>query len=224
MLLTLGALLSIALYAEGSRRFPLPEEGLPLMDVPPHEVLTKEMPQKVEVLLPSNLRLQKITSPLDLDLTIMAHSGQAFLMGPKQGKLALTQGLIKLKAWDRLITEDKSEIKMTSRDGHHWILGSNGLLQVLKKDDGSTLMRLLKGRLRVQNVSEEHDLEVETLNSTIVLPSGTTDIIISAMNTLVAPREGKDVVVTTRKTKALVSVGKYGFIDHDGTLLYSEGK
>jgi hypothetical protein len=215
---------SLCLLAEGSRRFQIKSEGLHLMDVPPQEILTKNMPQKVEVLLPDNLRLQKITSPMDLDLTLTDLKGKAYLISPKKGRLDLDKTSRPLMAWDRLVTEKKSEITIKSSDGSTWILGSNGLLQIMKKKDETPILRLLKGRLRIRNPNEETFLAVETLNSMLSIPSGTTDVIISAMNTLVAPREGTAPIVTTGKTKATVPVGRYGFISHDGSLLFSQGK
>jgi|SaaInlStandDraft_1057018.scaffolds.fasta_scaffold13125_4 hypothetical protein len=219
-------LLQSPLVAEetNTRRYPSSPEGLPLMDTPPHQVLTKDMPKKVEVLLPNQLRLQKITSAMDLELKLESHSGNAYLICPKEGRINLGKEPRPLKAWDRLVTENKSEVRISSSDGDLWALGSNGLLQIMKQEDGSSLVRLLKGRLRIKNINDDSPIKVETLNAMLSIPSGVTDVIISAMNTLVAPREGSNTKVTTSKTRGSVSVGQYGFITHDGSLLFSKGQ
>lgn len=194
------------------------------MDTPPHQVLAKDLPQKVEVLLPKNLSRERITSPMELNLNMISSSGKSFIICPKEGKKQLDKTQRPLKAWDRLVTEGKSEIRISAGDGSLFILGSNGLLQIMKKKDETPLLRLLKGRLRIQNVNEGSEVHLETLNAMLSIPSGTTDVIISAMNTLVAPREGQDATVTTSKTKGHVSVGQYGFVTFDGSLLYSKSQ
>ena len=67
-------------------------------------------------------------------------------------------------------------------------------------------------------------MRVETLNAMVYVPSGKTDLIISAMNTLVAPREGESVPVKTKLAYRKVPVGVYGLVMADGSLLYSGGK
>jgi hypothetical protein len=64
---------------------------------------------------------------------------------------------------------------------------------------------------------------METLNSSILIPKGKIDIMISGMNTLIAPRES-DVLVSAQKGVRKAKLGSYTLVTSKGVMISSTGK
>jgi hypothetical protein len=160
--------------------------------------------------------------PLSDPLRLKSFKGDVRILRPMMEERALMKN-DELQVWDRLILGKKSELSFEWRGSTVCSAGSDSVLQVVDEVGGQPVLRLFKGRLRVENKSKDYML-VETLNSMISVPFGKSDIIISAMNTLVAPREGEKVKVKTKKVSKTVQPGRYGLVMADGSLLYTGGK
>lgn len=121
--------------------------------------------------------------------------------------------------WDRIKVKEKGKLNLSCVDGSIIEVSKNSLLQfVLCKCSKKMVLRILKGRLRVINETSGK-VRLETLNAQLNVSKGKHDVIISAMNTLVAPREGDPVLVSTKQYKKVVEPGRYGLITSEGALI-----
>jgi|SaaInlStandDraft_1057018.scaffolds.fasta_scaffold09451_2 hypothetical protein len=160
--------------------------------------------------------------PLSSPLVIKSLKGDIQILRPLSKERALTESDT-LQVWDRITLGDKSTLVLEWRGTTVCEASSGSQLQMMEKVGGQPVLRLYKGRLRIVNKSDD-DMLVETLNAMVSVPTGKTDLIISAMNTLIAPREGKKVKVKTKKVSKTVAPGLYGLVMPDGALLYTGGK
>lgn len=155
-------------------------------------------------------------------MVLKSFKGDVRILRPAEAERPLKEGEV-LNVFDRLLLGEKTELKLGWRGDTVCEAGSGSLLQVTEQVGGQPVLRLFKGRLRVINEGEE-SMIVETLNAMVSIPHGKTDVIISAMNTLVAPREGDKVDVMTKTVNKTVTPGRYGLVMADGSLLYAGGK
>ena len=173
-------------------------------------------------LLPEEMKPFMKGSSLDVLLDIEEIKQDVFVISPMNGKELLKKGRV-LKVWDKLITGKKSVLELSTGENVQWVLGAESVLQVFAGKDGAPRLRLFKGKLRVESTAEE-PVCVETLNAHAKIYKSTVDIKISAMNTLIAPREGDEVDILTRKSHRSVPVGTYGLVMADGSLVFTGGK
>lgn len=171
--------------------------------------------------LPEGIKIEKTLPPLSSPLVVESLKGEITRVSPKS--IEPLKAGDALQVWDRLVIGAKGELVLKDAAGIRYTSGSGGLIQLLKTSGGDLCLRLLRGKMRVDN-SGAQVVRVETLNAMVYVPSGKTDLIISAMNTLVAPREGESVPVKTKLAYRKVPVGVYGLVMADGSLLYSGGK
>lgn len=144
--------------------------------------------------------------------------GEVLLDRPGQAQVKIEKSL-EIEKWDRISTPEKSKFKLETEYGTTLEFSKNSLMQFVPCRSGKELrLRLLKGRVRIEN-PDQKDFPMQTLNAELKVPFGKTDIIISAMNTLVAPREGKLVKVGTKKVSKYVGTGFYGLVMSDGTFI-----
>jgi len=123
------------------------------------------------------------------------------------------------KEWDRVKINADGKLNLSCTDGSLIEVSKNSLLQfIVCKCAKKMTLRILKGRLRVINETSEK-VRLETLNAQLNVSKGKHDVIISAMNTLIAPREGDPVLVSTKQYKKLVEPGRYGLITSEGVLI-----
>jgi hypothetical protein len=150
--------------------------------------------------------------------SVMELEGEVHLDRPGQAQVKMDK-TSNIAMWDRISTPEKSKFKLQTNNGTVLEFSKNSLMQFVPCPCSNELrLRLLKGRVRIEN-SAQANFKMQTLNSELKIPFGKTDIIISAMNTLVAPREGKMVKVGTKKVSKSVGTGFYGLVMSDGTFI-----
>jgi len=136
--------------------------------------------------------------------------------GKKSEKLLKS---VVFQEWDRIKIKEKGKLNLSCADGSIIEVSKNSLLQfIVCKCSKKMVLRILKGRLRVVNETSKK-VRIETLNAQLNVSKGKHDVIISAMNTLVAPREGDPVLVSTKQYKKIVEPGRYGLITSEGALI-----
>lgn len=150
--------------------------------------------------------------------SVVELEGDVLLDRPGQAQVKFDKDLV-ISKWDRISIPEKAKFKLKTETGDTLEFSKNSVMQFVPyRSSDRTLLRLLKGRVRIENQSGE-TIQLQTLNSVLKVPFGKTDVIISAMNTLVAPREGKNVRVGTKKVSKLVGTGFYGLVMSDGTFI-----
>jgi hypothetical protein len=174
------------------------------------------------VVLPDQMALGENVFIGEVDLVVEECTGAISVFSPREKKKTCDSTAV-FKVWDKIQTEEKSQLVLKSSVGVEYRLGANSMIQLIKDSSGVLVLRLLKGRIRVINPKVQI-IRVETLNTVSSISQGVTDIIISAMNTLVAPREGARSRVVSRKADREVSVGDYGLVMADGSLVFTRSK
>lgn len=176
----------------------------------------------VKTVLPEELKPFMKESPLAFPIAGVEIKGEVNLIRPISGKSKLEDSY-SAQVWDKLLTAGKSQLSFEAGEGVKVVLGAHSSLQVLAYRGSVPVLRLFKGRMRLE-VQEGKKCELETLNAELIVSEGTTDVIISAMNTLVAPRTGESVDVLTRKARKSVPTGLYGLVMADGSLVFTGHK
>lgn len=178
-------------------------------------------PAPSEAVIPNQLDTEGPVFVPEIELAIQGITGESVVLSPLK-KSQKCSAETKLKVWDKIKTAPKSEVVLKSKCGVEYRLGADSLAQVITDSAGHFTFRLIQGRLRVINPRVEA-VEVESLNAVSTISQGITDIIISAMNTLIAPREGSKTRVVSRKADQNVPVGDYGLVLADGSLVFTRG-
>lgn len=151
-------------------------------------------------------------------LEISHVEGNVMLDQPGKAKVKMEASHY-ISRWDKIKVGDAGKLSLITHTGAIVEVSKNSLLQVVKcKFSKILLVRILKGRLRVVNDYDSR-VRIETLNAVLNVAKGKTDVIISAMNTLVAPREGRPVGVNTQQHTKYVSAGFYGLVNSEGVLM-----
>lgn len=130
--------------------------------------------------------------------------------------------------WDKFFTEDKSSIYLQlndSKKGGEVIkieIGRQSVLEInhVDPDLKMVFMYLSKGRLRARVKSG--CVVVRTVTANVRISKGYTDVILSALNTLTAPREGKSILISTQKNIKRIQPGYYGLATDSGSLFISK--
>jgi hypothetical protein len=208
-------MLSWFLFAE-ARDMPDPS----LLPMATHHLSDKPdailLPQVVE------LELEPWSSEAELGYCVVSSKGEAELISAKGSQSLKPKAA--LVVFDRLSTGPKSSLVLEDGAGFRFEIGASTMVQVVKSIFGHERLRLLKGRLRVIAPGEVASTLVESLTAEVMVHRGVVDVMITAMNTLVAPREGSGVDVESRKSKRRVEVGCYGLVMADGSVLLTKAK
>ena len=184
------------------------------------ELSMKALPDRS--VLPNQMEENQPLFVNEIDLKIQGLTGDVVHLSPRQANMKCTEST-QFKVWDKIKTGAKSEVILKSSLGVEYRLGADALVQLISNSAGVCQIRLLQGRIRVVNTRVDA-VEVESLNCVSTISQGITDIIISAMNTLIAPREGSKARVVTKKADRSVVVGDYGLVMADGTLVFTRAK
>jgi len=151
-------------------------------------------------------------------INIVELEGDVFIDRPGQAKTKIEASAI-FYEFDRITLADKAKLKLSVLEGGSLEFSKGSLLQIVKCDCSKKLsVRLLKGRVRVDNQAKT-SVRLETLNAVMNIPKGKVDVIISAMNTLIAPREGDPVKVSTAQAIKEIIPGFYGLVTSEGSLI-----
>lgn len=176
-------------------------------------------PAPSKAVIPNELDTEGAVFVAEIELIVQSMTGAAVVLSPVT-KAQKCSTETKLKVWDKIKTNPKSEVVLKSKSGAEYRLGADSLAQVISDSAGHFKFRLLQGRVRVINPRVDA-VEVESLNAVSTISQGVTDIIISAMNTLIAPREGSKTKVVSFKADQNVAVGDYGLVLADGSLVFT---
>ena len=174
------------------------------------------------ILLPQVIELQPWSSEAEVTYRTISSKGEVELISAK-GRRPL-ESKTALVVFDRVHTGLKSSLVLEDSVGFRFEVGANSMVQVVKSIFGNERLRLLKGRLRVISPGEVASTLVESLTAEVMVYQGVVDVMITAMNTLVAPREGSGVEVESRHSKRRVEVGCYGLVMADGSVLLTKAK
>jgi len=207
---------SSLLYGDLSNIAP---KGLPLKFSEYEPVTRGAVQRQNKVILPEALKAFPKEKGLDVDLSLDLYKGKVAVVRPLSGKTMMGNAYVP-KVWDKLFVPEKSELKLKAGRDISLVIGAGSVAQVLSYPDGRPRMRLFKGKMRIDSPLGE-EVSVETLNAHSLVSKGKVDIKISAMNTLVAPREGEDVEVLTQKANRSVSAGTYGLVMADGSIVFA---
>lgn len=168
-----------------------------------------------------------VDNAYDPQLKVIKISGNVFVesFAHEKGRLKVGDWVRK---WDKFFTLDTSAIHfhVGDRAEEKSILkieiGSKSVAQLrnVRAKSYELDLILMSGKLTAR--IEKGEVMVRTPTSSIRISKGHTDVIISAMNTLVAPRDGAPVVVKTVKATKTVRPGFYGLANDSGSLIISE--
>ncbi|MBF0243768.1 MAG: FecR domain-containing protein [Planctomycetes bacterium] len=128
-----------------------------------------------------------------------------------------------LTRWDKVVTGERSGVKIQLCRGRSIEMGSDSALQLYELEPlrDRFLLNIMQGRARVR-IADGGKVEVRTPTAQIALQHGFADIIISALNTLIAPREGMRAGVASKKARKWIETGTYGLITMDGDIVISK--
>lgn len=184
---------------------------------------TRHFSDKPESTLFSNaIEVGPWTSEADVGYRVVSSEGEVELISAKGRRfLGVKAALV---VFDRVDTGPNSSLVLEDSSGFKFEVGADSVIQVIKSILGGERLRLLKGRMRVISPGEVASTLVESLTAEVMIHQGVVDVMITAMNTLVAPREGSGVDVESRRSKRRVEVGCYGLVMADGSVLLTKTK
>lgn len=127
-----------------------------------------------------------------------------------------------LKLWDKVFTANKSSLKFAFDKFIKFELSKQSSLQVqsVNEDSKKVSLFLTKGCLRAR--VNNGVVNIRTLNAEIFLRDGFSDVIISGLNTFIAPRKCKSVDISTKSGQKRISPGFYALITPKGGIVISE--
>jgi hypothetical protein len=141
-------------------------------------------------------------------------------VGTHRRKLQKTDSL---NLWDKIFTADKSSLSLKINNFTKIEISKNSSLMFKKfsPKDNYLEIFLVNGKMRL--IVEQGFVNVETLNASVTIPKGKIDIMISGMNTLIAPRE-HEVKVHSKDGDRIAKVGSYTLVTSKGSMITSSGK
>ncbi len=179
----------------------------------------KFLPPAFLLLLAFSARADElVTAPLLVEKT----SGVVEIESPFRPSRTAKPGEALLEG-ERILTGAQGSAQLRFLNGARVEVGVESALRAddLGQGRAGSEIFLIAGRMRTM-LRQEGRLRVRTPSAGVVVFQGVCDIILNNMNTLTAPREGKDVEVSTLKARKRVPPGKYVLVTVEGDLLISD--
>ena len=157
-----------------------------------------------------------------LDMQILKVNGNVQIQPVGDSRKALTKNS-KINLWDKIFTNDRSSLVLGYKDNTILEISKNTSFLIKKIDHEKITIDILQIEGKIRAIVKNGFVNMETLNSSILIPKGKIDIMISGMNTLIAPRES-DVLVSAQKGVRKAKLGSYTLVTSKGVMISSTGK
>ena len=155
------------------------------------------------------------------DLEIVSIKSKPEIKPAGRSRHALTKET-KIHFYDKIFMSDGrfDSLKFSIPDFVTFTVYKKSSFLIKKLDKKNLVIEILLVTGKMNLLVHEGYVNVETLNSSIEIPKGKIDVMISGMNTLVAPRES-NVWITSSNGDRIAKVGQYTLVTSKGAMITS---